>query len=64
MPAIWSDRAQQETREAALRAGFGKRQFDSVSMISEPEAAALYALKPYLGSAALDPLKVMAIDQK
>ncbi|KIX10397.1 uncharacterized protein Z518_01479 [Rhinocladiella mackenziei CBS 650.93] len=58
MPAIWSDRAQQLTREAALGAGFGSRPRDKVKMISEPEAAALYALKPFLTSAATFPLKV------
>ncbi|KAK5076168.1 hypothetical protein LTS08_002678 [Lithohypha guttulata] len=57
MPAIWSDAAQNATREAALRAGFGSRPGDSVKMITEPEAAALWALKPYLGPTALDPLK-------
>lgn len=58
MPAIWSDGAQSATREAALQAGFGSRPNDSVSMITEPEAAALWALRPYLSETALDPLKV------
>lgn len=58
MPAIWSDGAQSATREAALKAGFGSRPNDTVSMITEPEAAALWALKPFLGEKALDPLKV------
>ncbi|EHY53392.1 hypothetical protein HRR83_003599 [Exophiala dermatitidis] len=57
MPAIWSDRAQAATRAAALGAGFGSRKDDQVHMITEPEAAALYALKPYLGSNAIDPLR-------
>lgn len=57
MPAIWSDRARQDTRDAALRAGFGSRDLDSVIMISEPEAAALCALKAHLGDQADDPLK-------
>lgn len=58
MPAIWSDGAQSATRDAAVQAGFGSRPNDSVSMITEPEAAALWALKPYLTETALDPLKV------
>lgn len=58
MPAIWSDGAQSATRDAALQAGFGSRPNDSVSMITEPEAAALWALRPYLTEKALDPLKV------
>lgn len=58
MPAIWSDSAQAATRAAALAAGFGSRPGDRVNMIAEPEAAALYALKPYLGPRCLDPLKV------
>ena len=48
MPALWSDEAQFATKEAAERAGFGKnvqREYDSISMIKEPEAAALSALK-------------------
>lgn len=48
MPAIWSDDAQLATMEAAKRAGFGKsskREYDTISMIREPEAAALSALK-------------------
>lgn len=48
MPAIWSDEAQFATMEAAKTAGFGKsskREYDTISMIREPEAAALCALK-------------------
>jgi hypothetical protein len=58
MPAIWGNKAQRDTKEAALAAGFGSRPGDKVNMITEPEAAALYALKPYLVPTALDPLKV------
>ncbi|OCT47560.1 Hsp70 family protein [Cladophialophora carrionii] len=57
MPAIWGNKAQRDTKEAALAAGFGSRPGDKVNMITEPEAAALYALKPYLVPTALDPLK-------
>ncbi|KAJ6262976.1 Heat shock protein [Drechslerella dactyloides] len=46
VPAIWSHKAQEATRAAASRAGFGSngRPMDTMSMISEPEAAAIYAL--------------------
>ena len=45
MPAIWSDEAQYATKAAAEQAGFGEREHDRISMIREPEAAALSALK-------------------
>ena len=47
VPAIWSDQAQSATRTAAWRAGFGNRAGDHIFMISEPEAAAIAALKKY-----------------
>lgn len=62
MPAIWSNRAKADTRAAALGAGFGSRPHDEVHMITKPEAAALYALKLYLGRKAIDPLKVCISD--
>ncbi|KAL8366030.1 hypothetical protein RB595_004694 [Gaeumannomyces hyphopodioides] len=42
-PAVWSDAAKNTTLQAAERAGMGARA--SISMISEPEAAAVYTLK-------------------
>ena len=48
VPAIWSDKAKDATREAARLAGFGERQsrsHDRVFLITEPEAAAIAALK-------------------
>jgi hypothetical protein len=57
MPAIWSDKAQAATRDAAKAAGFGSRSFDTLSMIPEPEAAGLTAMKPHLGFGALDPIE-------
>lgn len=45
MPAIWSDAAQYATKRAAERAGFGSRGSDVVKMITEPESAAVAALK-------------------
>ncbi|KAE8396111.1 hypothetical protein BDV23DRAFT_144350 [Aspergillus alliaceus] len=50
VPAIWSDKARDATRTAARRAGFGGsllRPSDKVFLISEPEAAAITALKKY-----------------
>ncbi|RPA76194.1 actin-like ATPase domain-containing protein [Ascobolus immersus RN42] len=44
-PAVWSHEAQNATSQAARRAGFGSRGTDSISMVSEPEAAASYYLK-------------------
>ena len=48
IPALWSDAAQHATKAAAQKAGFGKRRHDSISMIKEPEAAALVSLKTSL----------------
>lgn len=58
VPAIWSDGAQYATYQAALGAGFGSRASDSVKIIPEPEAAALWALREHLGLSALDPIRV------
>lgn len=44
MPAIWSDEAQIRTLQAAEKGGFGARRSDEVSVIPEPEAAALATL--------------------
>ena len=44
-PAIWSHEAQSATCEAAKAAGFTSREGDTLSMVSEPEAAASYCLK-------------------
>ncbi|KAK7539979.1 hsp70-like protein [Phyllosticta citribraziliensis] len=56
VPAIWSDAAKDSTRIAAVFAGFGSRSFDRIHIISEPEAAALMALKPHLSLDSLDPI--------
>ncbi|KAL8693927.1 MAG: hypothetical protein Q9218_001341 [Villophora microphyllina] len=42
VPAVWSDRAQAATRRCAEQAGMGTG--SSLHIISEPEAAAMYAL--------------------
>jgi hypothetical protein len=44
MPALWGIRAQNATRDAAIKAGFGTRPGDSVHMVREPEAAATACL--------------------
>jgi molecular chaperone DnaK (HSP70) len=41
VPAVWSDQAQSATKNAAKEAGFGARPGDTISVISEPEAAAV-----------------------
>ena len=45
VPATWSDHAQNSTKEAALEAGFGGRPGDTISIMFEPEAAAVAVLK-------------------
>eukprot|EP00983_Pelagomonas_calceolata_P065967 1148810-Pelagomonas_calceolata.AAC.7 len=45
VPAMWGDASKHAMREAALRAGFiHKIDSDALSVILEPEAAAIYAL--------------------
>ncbi|PWW74262.1 actin-like ATPase domain-containing protein [Tuber magnatum] len=44
-PAIWSHEAQNATCQAARDAGFASRAGDTLTMVSEPEAAASYCLK-------------------
>ncbi|PUU75808.1 hypothetical protein B9Z19DRAFT_1030174 [Tuber borchii] len=44
-PAIWSHEAQNATFQAAKDAGFTSRAGDTLTMVSEPEAAASYCLK-------------------
>lgn len=44
-PAIWSDKAKDATKRAALKAGFGSRPGDQIFLIQEPEAAAVAVLK-------------------
>jgi molecular chaperone DnaK (HSP70) len=41
VPAVWSDQAQNATKNAAKEAAFGARPGDTISVISEPEAAAV-----------------------
>lgn len=45
MPAMWSDKAQNATKKAARKAGFGTRAGDTVKMITEPEAGVLEAIR-------------------
>ena len=58
MPATWLDEAQDATREAAIGAGFANRPMDSINIISEPEAAAICALKRLIIPGAQDGVKV------
>ncbi|KAK6353138.1 hypothetical protein TWF696_005128 [Orbilia brochopaga] len=45
VPAIWSDKARNLTKDAAKRAGFGSRKDDRIRLVSEPEAAAIYTIR-------------------
>ncbi|RYO94325.1 hypothetical protein DL766_000602 [Monosporascus sp. MC13-8B] len=58
MPAIWTDRAQAATKAAARGAGFGSRSLDKIHMITEPEAAAIAALKEELSPGSPNAAKV------
>lgn len=64
VPATWSDRAKDATVAAAKRAGFGSRSGDGkLKTITEPEAAALVALKQYEAGESLNPIKVVYISR-
>jgi len=43
VPAIWTHGAQELTRECAQKAGMGEG--DKIEIISEPEAASIYAIQ-------------------
>lgn len=43
VPAVWSEKAQAATRQCAQNAGMGSN--DNIQIITEPEAAGIYALK-------------------
>lgn len=58
IPAIWSDKAKEATRTAAINAGFASRPEDSISMIPEPEAAAITTLIKDTAPDAVTPVKV------
>ena len=58
IPAIWSDEAKDATRAAAKAAGFASRPMDSISMIPEPEAAAIATLKKYTAPGAANHIRV------
>ena len=47
VPAIWNEKAQNTTRSCAARAGMGHK--DSIHIVTEPEAAGIYALKKMAG---------------
>lgn len=61
VPAIWSDKAQASTREAARSAGFASRPFDVVNVITEPEAAAITVLKTHMSRDHIDPINVSLV---
>ena len=41
VPAVWSDKAKDDTKWCASLAGFGPQ--DEILLVTEPEAAALYS---------------------
>lgn len=43
VPAVWSDTAKDATLQAAQMAGFGRS--SKLTLVTEPEAAAIYAFK-------------------
>lgn len=45
VPALWSDEARDLTLQAATKAGFGSRPYDTINLIPEPEAAAIFTLQ-------------------
>ncbi|KAI5794264.1 hypothetical protein DFH27DRAFT_502696 [Peziza echinospora] len=50
VPAVWSDRAKNLTKQAARRAGMNEANSE-IRLIGEPEAAAAHCLKSYHGTA-------------
>jgi molecular chaperone DnaK (HSP70) len=51
VPAIWSDLAKNKTLECAFNAGYGDRNDpSSIRLVSEPEAAAIYAITTVIRS--------------
>lgn len=44
IPAMWSDKAKEDTLRVALNAGFKSRPKDEITIITEPEAAAIATL--------------------
>lgn len=58
VPAVWSEKAQDATKEAAKKAGFGSGPNDEMYIISEPEAGAIATLKGHLAADSINPPKV------
>lgn len=58
VPAIWSDKAKQATLDAARQAGFSSRLSDTISLMPEPEAAAIATISAYKAENVLNDLKV------
>ncbi|OAL42715.1 Hsp70 family protein [Pyrenochaeta sp. DS3sAY3a] len=53
VPAIWSDSAKDRTLQAVRQAGFNTTQFpqlETVALVTEPEAAAIYTIKTLRGT--------------
>ncbi|KAF4965671.1 hypothetical protein FSARC_6566 [Fusarium sarcochroum] len=51
VPAVWSERAKSLTLQAVRNAGIAEEEGETVSLVIEPEAAAVYALKEAIENA-------------
>lgn len=58
VPAVWSDKAQALTKAAAQKAGFASRNGDTISVIPEPEAAAITVLRGMARSESVNSIEV------
>lgn len=56
VPATWSDKAKNETREAARTAGIGSRDGDMLRLITEPEAAIIATLNNHAAKHQRNPI--------
>jgi molecular chaperone DnaK (HSP70) len=64
VPAVWSDKAQAITKAAATTAGFALRTGDTISVIPEPEAAAIAVLRSMARSESLNRINVSSFFPK
>lgn len=56
VPATWSDKAKNDTREAAKSAGIGGREGDMLRLITEPEAAIIATLNNHAAKHPRNPI--------
>lgn len=60
-PAIWSDKAKDATKKAAVRAGIASRPGDLIYLVPEPEAAAIATLKTLTKDGVDDAAKINGV---